>query len=247
MAWNRESRTAIARRGTRRALDLRRQVGEEIRHAREDAGLSQRRLAASAGLSSSTLHGVELGRHDPTIETLARLGAALGMDLGIRLFPGTGPPIRDHIQTAMVGALLDLLHPTWRPTPEVAIHRPARGVIDLVLEGAELPLVACEAHSELRRLEQQVRWSRAKAEALADERGVPVGRLLLLRSTARTRAIAAGYHEFLAVAYPIGHERALAALRHGTPGPGDAIVWCRVERGLAVIPTRPPRALRTGR
>jgi hypothetical protein len=81
------------------------------------------------------------------------------MDLGVRLYPGTGPLIRDHLQAAMIEALLQILHPRWRPSPEVWVTRPVQGVIDLVLEAevdddATAPLIATEAQSELRRLEQ---------------------------------------------------------------------------------------------
>jgi transcriptional regulator with XRE-family HTH domain len=160
----------VERRGNRRALDIRRQLAEEIRRTREDAGLSQRQLAGLAGVASSTLHAIELDRHDPCLDTLCRVAAALGMDLGVRLFAGTGPLIRDHSQTAMIAALLQEAHGGWIPDPEVWVHRPVRGVIDLVLRKAEPPLVACEAQSDLRRLEQQVRWFRSKAAALAEER-----------------------------------------------------------------------------
>jgi transcriptional regulator with XRE-family HTH domain len=238
-------RTTIERRGSRRAREVRRQIASDVRRAREDAGLSVRRLASAAGLSHSTLLALERESRDPTTEVLARLAVALGMDLGVRLFPGTGPLVRDHLQGAMIATLIEALDPSWRATPEVAVHRPVRGVIDLVLEGAGPPLVACEAQSELRRLEQQVRWSKAKADALAEARQQPVSRLLLLRSTARTRALAVEFRAFLAAAYPATHEQALRALRDGTSWPGDAIVWGHVESGVATIASRPPRSLRT--
>jgi hypothetical protein len=116
------------------------------------------------------------------------------------------------------------------------------------------PLVACEAGSDLRRIEQQVRWSRAKADALAaarqDDEGAsarPISRLLLLRSTQRTRAIAAQHGDFLAAAYPAGAADAFAALTGEAPWPGDAIVWCRVEVGRAIILDHPPRGVHVGR
>jgi transcriptional regulator with XRE-family HTH domain len=247
VSWKRPARTVVERRGNRRALDIRRQLAEEIRRAREDAGLSQRQLAGLAGISSSTLHAIELDRHDPCLDTLCRVAAALGMDLGVRLFAGTGPLIRDHSQTAMIAALLQEAHGGWIPDPEVWVHRPVRGVIDLVLRMAEPPLVACEAQSDLRRLEQQVRWFRSKAAALAEERAIDVSRLLLLRDTRRTRAIAAEFEAFLAAAYPAPYADLLASIRDGHPWPGDGIVWCRVEGGAAVLMDRPPRGVRLGR
>jgi transcriptional regulator with XRE-family HTH domain len=209
--------------------------------------MAGRRLARAAGIGSSTLHDLELARQDPSIDTLSRLAAALGMDLGVRLFPGTGPRIRDHISAPMIGAMLSDLHSSWRPTLEVSVLRPVRGVIDAVLDRSEPPTVACEVQSDLRRLEQQVRWCRAKSEALAESRQTHVSRLLVLRSTARTRAIAREYERVLAAAYPARSQDVLAALRSGAPWPGDALLWCRVDGGEATMLDRPPRGIRVGR
>jgi hypothetical protein len=67
------------------------------------------------------------------------------------------------------------------------VHRPVRGVIDLVLEDRDGPdTVAPELQSELRRVEQQVRWANQKADALAGLLGQQsrrVTRLLVLRNS----------------------------------------------------------------
>jgi transcriptional regulator with XRE-family HTH domain len=251
----RPPRTRIERLGARRARDARRSIAADIVQARDDAGLSARRLAAAAGISHATLLSIERGAHDPTTEVLARLATALGMTLGLRLYPGTGPLIRDHIQALMLGALLAITHPRWEPRPEVAVYRPVRGVIDLVLDAVDEPLVATEAQSELRRIEQQVRWSRAKTDALqatsgpGDERRMarPARRLLLLRSTSRTRATAAQYAGLLVAAYPGRAADAFAALAGEAAWPGDTILWCRIEGGQATIVDRPPRGITVGR
>jgi hypothetical protein len=169
------------------------------------------------------------------------------MDLSVRLYQGTGPLIRDHIQAAMIEALLGESHERWRPSPEVAVERPARGVIDLVLDAEAEPIVACEAHSELRRLEQQLRWSRAKADALAAARGRPVSRLLLLRSTRRTRALVAEYARTVRAAFPAPTIAAYAALTSEDAWPGDALLWCAVTGTGARILSDPPRGVEPGR
>jgi transcriptional regulator with XRE-family HTH domain len=243
----RNPRTTIDREAARTAARLRRDLGDTVRTMREDAGLSIGRLAAICGLSKSHVHDIEGARVDASSEALARVATALGGTLASRIYPGTGPLVRDHLQAAMLGALLGDLDATWRPVPEVGVSRPVRGVIDLVLERSDPPTVACEAQSDLRRLEQQVRWSRAKADALADARGTEVSPLLLLRSTARTRAIAREYGLVLEAAYPARHVDALAALRGGAAWPGAAIVWCRVDRGGAILLPHPPRGVRPGR
>src|SRR3989304_4511150 len=132
----------------REQRDLRRAVGLEIRRAREDAGGGQGR-AAGAGLSQGPLSRIEAGEVEASMAILAAIARALGGRLRIRIEPGSGPAIRDHIQAAMLQALLPLIDVRWARFLEVPVHRPVRGMIDLVL--ADPPanlLVATEAPAE---------------------------------------------------------------------------------------------------
>ena len=160
-----------------------------------------------------------------------------------------GPLIRDHIQAAMIEAQLGELHPRWRPLPEVWVTQPVKGIIDLVLESDDErePLVAMEAQSELRRLEQQIRWAHAKAQALEQARGRPVSRLLLLRNTRHTRAVVAEHAETVLAAYPATAADAYAALTGERPWPGAAILWVDVVHGRATMRAAPPRSITVGR
>lgn len=231
----------------------RRQLTADIRSGRRDAGLSLRRLASASGVSVSTLRALERDEVEPSLQVVARLATALGMSLGVRLFPGGGPLIRDHLQAAMIEGLLSILHARWRPRLEVPVYRPVRGLIDIVLEADQEPFVATEAYSELRRLEQQVRWSRVKADAL--EAGLDpalasarsIGRMLLLRSSQRTRKAVDGYAHIMAAAYPARARDAFASLSGEARWPGDAIVWCRVESGVGTVLQHPPRGITVGR
>lgn len=243
----RPARTSIERQASTRARDVRDLLAAEIRSARESAGLSQRRLASAAGVSHSTLRGIELRTHDPTTEAVARLSTALGLRLSVKLYAGSGPLVRDHIQAAMIEALIGLLDERWQPTLEVPLTIPVRGFIDLVLEGPEPPLIACEAHSELRSLEQQLRWTAAKADALAEAREKEVSRLLLLRSSRSTRATVALYPGTLTAAYPARTKDVIAAVTGSGVWPGAGMLWCSVESGRAVILDHPPRGIRVGR
>jgi transcriptional regulator with XRE-family HTH domain len=237
-----------------------------MRQAREDAAISLSRLAREAGVSKGYLHALEGGQEHPSLETLTKLAAALGSRINVRLEPGIGPLIRDHIQAAMVQGLIQALHPRWKRFLEVAVHRPVRGVIDLVLHDPDEPmLIASEAQSELRRLEQQVRWSRAKADALAEggatelaelfastERNEggnvpPVSRLLLLRSTRATHEVVATYADLLAAAFPARHADALAALTGTAAWPGPALARMIVAKGIGSLRDAPPRGVRLGR
>jgi hypothetical protein len=177
------------------------------------------------------------------------VGATLGLDLALRLYPGSGPLIRDHIQALMIEALLGILGQRWRPRPEVWVTRPVRGVIDLVLEPPEAAeaVVAAEAQSELRRLEQQVRWAHAKSAALGEARERHTSQLLLLRNTRRTRAVVAQHAATVAAAYPAPAADALAALTGERRWPGAALLWVDVEHGRARLRASPPRGITSGR
>lgn len=60
-------------------------VGNLIRLARHDSGLSQRELARRAGTSQAAIAAYEGGKRSPTLDTLARVVRAAGRDLRIRL------------------------------------------------------------------------------------------------------------------------------------------------------------------
>jgi transcriptional regulator with XRE-family HTH domain len=249
-------RTGQQRQGQRRARQIRHELGAEITALRESSGLTMRALALAAGISPSTQAAIESGACSPSIEVISRIAHALGAGFGVRLYPGTGPRVYDHIQTAMLKALLPGLHPRWHRRLEVPLRHPARGVIDLVLEDASEPvIVACEAQSQLRRLEQQVRWANMKADALSLARaaaggsrpGPEVSRLLLLRSTSANRHVVMEHGDLLAVAYPADYAGLLAALRGTKRWPGAGLVWCTVDAAGARLLDRPPRGVRLGR
>jgi len=233
----------------RRRRDLRHWVGRQIREARIDAGVRPGELAACAGITRGYLWKIEAGEARPSLDILAGLGGCLGSELSVRLFPGAGPRLRDRFQAPMIEGLLRLIHPNWKSRPEVPVPA-ARGVIDLVLtRGSDRCTVACECHSELRRLELALRRASEKAEALGPqfEGGPAPSRLLLLRSTEATRDLARAYEATLAASFPARTTEAIAALRTDAPWPGPAIVWARVAAGRAEILDGPPRGVRVGR
>ena len=53
-------------------------VGRQVREARERAGLSVRELAEKAGLDHSHIVRIEAGRYNVKVDTLEKLGSALG-------------------------------------------------------------------------------------------------------------------------------------------------------------------------
>jgi transcriptional regulator with XRE-family HTH domain len=224
---------------------------------REDAGLSQRRLAEAARIDHGYLSQVERGLREPSLAVLTAISDALGGDLRIRIYPGTGPRIRDPIQSAIVEALLREIHPRWSRHLEVPVYRPVRGVIDAVFhEPTPMTIIATEVQSELRRIEQLIRWSHEKADALPSAsmwRFGPVGdapridRLLVVRSTRENRRIATALAETLRHEFPAPCAAAFLALTTAdAPWPGSSLLWASVGSGVGQILSEPPRGVPLG-
>jgi transcriptional regulator with XRE-family HTH domain len=221
-----------------------------VRRLRLDAGLSVRSVARAARIDPAYLSLIERGQREPSYAVLAALGDGLGFDLGLRLFPTAGPTIRDRHQAAIVELLIRSLAHDWRRLVEVPVRRPARGVIDLVL--AREVIVAVEVHSELRSVEQLIRWAGEKAESLPSADAWPVlsaggalriERLLVVRSTRTNREIVRAHGATFATVYPADPTAARAALIGGEPWPGSSILWARVEGGRAELMRRRPPGL----
>jgi transcriptional regulator with XRE-family HTH domain len=249
-------RTKLQVSADRAAETALRNAGEDLQHLREDAGLTKSAVARAAGIDPTYLAYIERGERDPRVAVLSRLAAALGATVGLRVFPSTGPPIRDRFQARMIEAFLRMLPAEWDRHMEVAVHRPVRGVIDAVIARVlSGRVVSIEAHSEIRRLEQQLRWAAVKSEALPSsavwqalgtgDRPLALSRILLLRSTATTRTLVRSHAATFAAAYPANSADLLDALLDPTrPWPGNGILWARVEGASASIVRGIPRGAR---
>jgi len=242
----------------RRADEIRLAVGRQIQGIRVDAHLSQQQVSDAAGIPQPYWSRIEHGMADPSIAVLAAMGGALGAEVTIRFYPGTGPRIRDRIQAPMVEELVRRARGSWRSLVEVPVWRPARGVIDLVLARPGDIVIAVEVQSEIRRFEQQLRWSAEKAAALPSceawsmlsggQPTVTISRLLVLRSTPSMRALARSFEATFATTYPARAADAVASLGDASKTwPGDAVVWMEVSAAGARILDRPPRGVSLGR
>lgn len=249
-------RPGIDRVVKRRHRDLVNGLARDLIRLRTDSGATHGRVAQVAGIDRSHYSRIESGEVRPSFETLVAIATALGADVSVRLYPGSGPRLTDRHQARMVEALLRALHHSWRAHVEVPVSRPARGVIDIVLEqpSAEL-FVATELHSEVHRLEQEIRWAADKARSLdsshlrraGSEPEPIVSTMLVLRSTATTRAVARQFEATLGAAYPAQTSLAVSSLRAGTAWPGPSLVWIRIQADDIEILDGPPRGVSVGR
>src|ERR1700757_475882 len=70
---------------TQRSIDA--WAGNVLRVAPAKAGLTQRQLAAKAGVPHSTITKIESGERQPTHPTMAKILAAVDLSLATRLVP----------------------------------------------------------------------------------------------------------------------------------------------------------------
>lgn len=228
-----ERRRAAAAAAGRARTSLR----DDVDRLRLDAGWSVAGLGRAAGVDPSYLHRILFDRAGASLDTYAGLAVALGADLSAKVFPNTGPTVRDQAQAAILELALRDRHPRWHPYLEVAVRRPSRGWIDAVLhDPREGVAVASELQSELRRLEQLIRWQAQKADALPSWEGrdrlegePAISRLLVVRRTRATRRAAAEYARQLRVAYPAHPDDALEAMTGTAAWPGPALVWVTID------------------
>lgn len=61
-------------------MDIRKQVGENVKRIRKDLGWSQEDLAWESDLHRTYISGVERGVRNPTIVVLQRMADALGVE-----------------------------------------------------------------------------------------------------------------------------------------------------------------------
>jgi transcriptional regulator with XRE-family HTH domain len=241
---------AIRRESARRIRWIETRIGEDIRRIRLDASVSLAALGRATDIDPAYIGRIEAGVEHPSLEILTAIGVALGADLSVRYFAGAGPRIHDRFQAPMLGALLTELHPRWKPELEVVVRNPVHGFIDAVLRDPLAGLaIATEVQSDLQRLEQQIRWSREKADGLtmlhAETR---VSQLLVLRSTVRTRGLARQYEALLRAAFPGRTADAVAALTAGkTSWPGASLVWMHLHGSTASLMRHPPPGVALGR
>jgi transcriptional regulator with XRE-family HTH domain len=110
--------------GRRLAARIQRQAGDDLRVARQAAGLSQAAAGAAVGMSHAQIGRIERGANrDLTIAQVARAGMAVGLRLGARLYPD-GDPVRDRAQLALLERFRARLPSTATWSTEVPLPIP---------------------------------------------------------------------------------------------------------------------------
>jgi transcriptional regulator with XRE-family HTH domain len=218
--------------GRRRAAGLAARLGTALRDARLRLGLSQRVVAERAGVSQSFVSQAERGLGgDGSVETWSSLAAAVGLQLAsyLELAPGaTAPRDIQHLgrqqEVVRMGAA-----GSWTGQPEFRV-RTADGVdrfIDVLLDRAtRREAVVVEIVDWIADLGEDLRGLQRKVDAIRAMRpGWRVAGLLVIRATARNRAVVRGLSDLLGSRFTSGAAW-LRALRTDAALPeGDGILW----------------------
>jgi transcriptional regulator with XRE-family HTH domain len=211
-------------RGDRRTRRLLLRLGDELRTARNSAGLTLARVADAAGISVSELSRIERGLA-PWVDltTLQRIGAVVGLDVWMRTYPG-GEPLRDIAHLRLTDALRELLGPGLVLRGEVPIgDRRDLRAWDLTL--TDRASRVCGTELETRLVDAQAQMRRITLKQ-ADS-GVDRVLVVVSDSGANRTAIRAA-SPLLASAFVIDDRSAVEALVRGELPPRDALILVKV-------------------
>lgn len=212
----REARIDRGIRLSKRALAS---IGDELRHARLAAGLSQAAVATASGLSTTQISRIERTHlASASVDQVARLASILGLDLSVKFYPA-GQPLRDQAHLELITRFRARLGPglVLRTEVPLPIAGDARSW-DIVVQGGPKPIGA-EAETRLRDWQALARRIALKA------RDSGIDRVILLLSATRAnrtalRVAQASLHEM----FPVPARVALHALAEGRDPGGSAII-----------------------
>jgi transcriptional regulator with XRE-family HTH domain len=194
-------------------------VGDELRRARINAGLSQVSVARALERSPSTVSRVEAGRvRQLTLETVMRHAAVVGLAARVAVYPA-GRVVRDGRQLVLERRLRVLVSAAWSWQTEVPL--PIAGdlrAVDVVIRVAGCR-IAVEVITRLGDVQAQLR------AALLKQRDGGFDRLVIVIAEAHAnRRVLALAKDVIAGSFPISSRAALAALRDGRDPGGNAVV-----------------------
>jgi transcriptional regulator with XRE-family HTH domain len=192
-------------------------LGRELRMARVNHGLSQDAVAASTAVAQAEVSRIErTGRPGVTLRTLARLAAAVGLELSVRLYPA-GEPIRDKAHIAMLARFREAVGESWSWAAEVPLPIPGdKRAWDRVLRGNGVA-IGVEAETRPTVLQEiQRRIALKKRDGHLDRV------VLVLADTAWNRRLVR--LNDLQTAFPTPGKIALRSLSEGRDPGGDAMI-----------------------
>jgi transcriptional regulator with XRE-family HTH domain len=194
-------------------------AGRDLRQARELSGLSRHDVSSATGMSESAIYRLELGQlQEITVERLALVAAAVGLEPAIRLYP-SGSPLRDAAHLALLDRLRKRLHSslTWRVEVPLPLPGDLRSWDAVITKPPKWRPVEAETRLvDLQALERRVHLKMRDA-GTADL-------ILLVAENRNNREALRAAPEAWRSAFPIGARAALTALGAGRLPEGSALI-----------------------
>jgi transcriptional regulator with XRE-family HTH domain len=210
--------------GQQRAVQLRHRFGGELRLARLTAGLTQRQLGRLAKVSQGFVSSVERGHRAASLAVCARMAAACGHQLAVRLYPSRSIPLRDSGQLALVESITARAATSWHARMEFPIGSGDLRAADLVLEGAR-EVIHIEVERSLVDLQAQLRAAQLKREALAQRFDRPVRLVIAVPDRRSARNLVRALVVAGSRALPISSRTIWQAIRDGSTLGADGFLF----------------------
>ena len=203
-------------RGRRIVMDL----GNELRHARRQHGLSQAVVGKDVRISRSQVGRIERGE-GPGISLMcvARLLAVVGLELSARAYPA-GSPIRDAAHGALLRRFRAVVAPSvsWRfevPVGNAGDQRAWDAV--MLVGGVRIGVEAETRPQDVQSLQRRLASKRRDDPEIA-------GVVLLLAKTRSNRGLLKEYGEALRADLPLPATELIGSLAAGRSPRGSGIV-----------------------
>jgi transcriptional regulator with XRE-family HTH domain len=206
-------------RALRHAARIRLETGEEIRTARQAAGLSLRAAAAAVGMDYGQFARIERDEAgDVRLSQVCLACEAVGLEFKGRPYPA-GDPVRDAAHLGLLGRLRAQLPSStpWRTEVPLRIVGDLRAVDAEVL--VERTWVGFEAETRIRDVQATERKVQLKKRDAGLRRIV-----LVVADTKSNRAVLRTHREALRTSFPLDTREVLSALRAGRLPPDDGVV-----------------------
>ena len=234
----RSRRVALAAEAERRIRGAIGRLGGDVLSMRRRRSWTQQQLADRAGIGRSVVGRFERGEGPIDLETLERIGLALGAPLRLEFGRDPQADVADAGHLAMQELVLRLGRASGYASGFELPTRPAEPwrSIDVVLaDEARYRMVCVECWNTIGDIGAAARASARKAaelEAMAVGRwgkDAKVGLVWVVRSTARNRALLARYPEVFASRFPGSSRQWVGAVKDGSAPPDQpGLVWSDV-------------------
>lgn len=157
--------------------------------------------------------------------TVTALAEAVGLDLVLRAYPGRPPSLRDTGQLGLVRKIVARVHPSIKPTIELAVGSNGASV-DLALFGAD-EIVCVEVERRIVDFQEQYRRAVRKRDVVAAMHQRPVRLVMAIEDLRRNRSAVEPHLELIRKALPAGSREILTSLGRGSPVGRDGLLWIR--------------------